>query len=105
SRASRPRSSRRSVPEIAAGAATGRAEAAGATAAGVTGATAAGVTAASAAAGPAPPGTRATGGNGRRLAAEGHRLTELDSGVRVVTEAMPSVRSIALGFWIGVGSR
>nr|MDP8943113.1 insulinase family protein [Actinomycetota bacterium] len=37
--------------------------------------------------------------------AEGHRLTELDSGVRVVTEAMPSVRSIALGFWIGVGSR
>ena len=34
-----------------------------------------------------------------------HRLTELDSGVRVVTEAMPSVRSIALGIWIGTGSR
>jgi predicted Zn-dependent peptidase len=33
-----------------------------------------------------------------------HRLTELDSGVRVVTEAMPSVRSAALGFWIGTGS-
>jgi predicted Zn-dependent peptidase len=33
------------------------------------------------------------------------RLTTLDSGVRVVTEAMPSVRSIALGFWIRAGSR
>jgi predicted Zn-dependent peptidase len=39
------------------------------------------------------------------LAGAGDRLTELDSGVRVVTEPMPSVRSIALGFWIGVGSR
>ena len=38
-------------------------------------------------------------------AANGHRLTELDSGVRIVSEAMPSVRSIALGLWIGVGSR
>jgi predicted Zn-dependent peptidase len=35
---------------------------------------------------------------------ERHRLTELESGVRVVTEAMPSVRSVALGFWIGTGS-
>jgi len=35
---------------------------------------------------------------------EAHRLTELDSGVRVVTEAVPSVRSAALGFWIGTGS-
>jgi predicted Zn-dependent peptidase len=34
-----------------------------------------------------------------------HRLTTLDSGVRIVTEAMPSVRSVALGFWIGTGSR
>jgi predicted Zn-dependent peptidase len=33
------------------------------------------------------------------------QLTTLDSGVRVVTEAMPSVRSIALGFWIRAGSR
>src|SRR3954449_6465434 len=32
------------------------------------------------------------------------RLTELDSGVRVVTESMDSVRSVALGFWIGTGS-
>jgi predicted Zn-dependent peptidase len=35
----------------------------------------------------------------------GHKLTELDSGVRVVTEANPSVRSVALGFWVRVGSR
>jgi predicted Zn-dependent peptidase len=33
-----------------------------------------------------------------------HRITTLDSGVRVVTEAMPSVRSVALGFWIAGGS-
>jgi predicted Zn-dependent peptidase len=33
------------------------------------------------------------------------RLTTLDSGVRVVTEAMPSVRSIALGLWVRAGSR
>ncbi|HET6505198.1 MAG TPA: pitrilysin family protein, partial [Baekduia sp.] len=35
---------------------------------------------------------------------EEHRLTELGSGVRVVTESMDSVRSAALGFWIGTGS-
>jgi predicted Zn-dependent peptidase len=35
----------------------------------------------------------------------GHKLTELDSGIRVVTEALPSVRSVALGFWVGTGSR
>src|SRR5215211_3884220 len=34
-----------------------------------------------------------------------HRLTTLDSGLRVVTEAMPSVRSAALGFFVGAGSR
>jgi predicted Zn-dependent peptidase len=34
-----------------------------------------------------------------------HRLTTLDSGVRIVTEVMPSVRSVSLGFWIGAGSR
>jgi predicted Zn-dependent peptidase len=39
------------------------------------------------------------------VSAEPARLTTLDSGVRVVTEAMPSVRSIALGFWIRAGSR
>ncbi len=36
--------------------------------------------------------------------AEGHRITTLDSGVRVVSEPMPAVRSVALGFWIGAGS-
>ncbi len=36
---------------------------------------------------------------------EEHRLTSLDNGVRVVTEAMPSVRSVALGLWIATGSR
>jgi predicted Zn-dependent peptidase len=39
------------------------------------------------------------------VTADPARLTTLDSGVRVVTEAMPSVRSIALGFWIRAGSR
>ena len=32
-------------------------------------------------------------------------LSELDSGERVISERVPSVRSIALGFWIGAGSR
>ena len=36
---------------------------------------------------------------------ENHRLTRLEGGVRVVTEAMPSVRSVSLGLWIGTGSR
>ncbi|MFL5869096.1 MAG: M16 family metallopeptidase [Thermoleophilaceae bacterium] len=36
---------------------------------------------------------------------EAHRISTLPSGVRVVTEAVPSVRSIALGFWIRAGSR
>jgi predicted Zn-dependent peptidase len=33
------------------------------------------------------------------------RLTELGSGVRVVTEEVPSVRSVALGLWVRTGSR
>ncbi|HEY4427349.1 MAG TPA: pitrilysin family protein [Solirubrobacteraceae bacterium] len=33
-----------------------------------------------------------------------HRITELDSGVRVVTEPVQGVRSVALGFWIATGS-
>jgi predicted Zn-dependent peptidase len=32
-------------------------------------------------------------------------LTELGSGVRVVTEGVPSVRSVALGLWVRTGSR
>jgi predicted Zn-dependent peptidase len=34
----------------------------------------------------------------------GHSLTTLDSGVRVVTERVPGVRSVALGFLIDTGS-
>jgi predicted Zn-dependent peptidase len=34
-----------------------------------------------------------------------HRITELSSGVRIVTEQMSSVRSVSLGYWIGTGSR
>ena len=33
------------------------------------------------------------------------QVTELDSGTRVVTEAVPSVRSVALGLWVRTGSR
>ena len=33
-----------------------------------------------------------------------HRSTTLPSGVRIVTEGMPSVRSAALGFFVGTGS-
>jgi len=32
-------------------------------------------------------------------------LSELDSGERVISEKVPSVRSVAIGFWIGAGSR
>jgi len=31
--------------------------------------------------------------------------TQLDSGLRVVTEALPHLRSVAVGFWVGTGSR
>ncbi|HET7652208.1 MAG TPA: pitrilysin family protein [Acidimicrobiales bacterium] len=33
------------------------------------------------------------------------RTTRLDSGLRLVTERMPDVRSVALGFWVDAGSR
>jgi predicted Zn-dependent peptidase len=32
-------------------------------------------------------------------------MSELDSGLRVISERLTSVRSVALGFWIGAGSR
>jgi predicted Zn-dependent peptidase len=35
----------------------------------------------------------------------GVELSELPGGIRVVTEAVPSVRSVALGLWVRVGSR
>ena len=36
---------------------------------------------------------------------EGVELTELDGGLQVVTETVPSVRSVALGLWVKTGSR
>ena len=43
---------------------------------------------------------------GRRRHGDGRvRRTVLPGGLRVVTEAMPGVRSAALGVWVGVGSR
>jgi predicted Zn-dependent peptidase len=49
----------------------------------------------------AAPAARATA---RAEALPEHNLTVLDSGVRVVTEAMPTVRSVTLGVWIATGS-
>ena len=54
----------------------------------------------------------ARGGRARTGAATGgtrhemteHRTTTLQSGVRVITERIENVRSVALGFWIGTGS-
>ncbi len=34
-----------------------------------------------------------------------YQKTTLDNGIRVVTEHIPHVRSVALGFWFGVGAR
>jgi predicted Zn-dependent peptidase len=36
---------------------------------------------------------------------EGVERSELPGGIRVITEAMPSVRSVALGLWVRTGSR
>jgi predicted Zn-dependent peptidase len=36
---------------------------------------------------------------------QNYLLTTLDDGMRVITEPLPSVRSVAIGFWIGSGSR
>jgi predicted Zn-dependent peptidase len=36
---------------------------------------------------------------------EGIELTELDDGIRVVTEVVPSIRSVTLGLWVRTGSR
>lgn len=34
-----------------------------------------------------------------------YQLTEHSSGIRVLTESMPNLRSVTSGFWVGVGSR
>jgi predicted Zn-dependent peptidase len=48
----------------------------------------------------------ATGGQGLRSRdVSRHQLSELVGGERVISERVPGVRSIALGFWIGAGSR
>jgi predicted Zn-dependent peptidase len=39
------------------------------------------------------------------VATDGQQLTELDSGLRVVSERIDTVRSVALGFWVRTGSR
>jgi predicted Zn-dependent peptidase len=36
---------------------------------------------------------------------QNYLVTTLDGGARVITEPLPSVRSVAIGFWIGSGSR
>ena len=36
---------------------------------------------------------------------EGIQLTTLPNGIRVASEHLPGVRSVSVGFWIGVGSR
>ena len=35
----------------------------------------------------------------------GIRRTQLDSGLRVVTDSLPQLRSVAVGFWVGTGAR
>src|ERR671911_463102 len=42
---------------------------------------------------------------GTEPAGQGIRRTRLDSGLRIVTEALPALRSVSVGFWVGVGSR
>jgi predicted Zn-dependent peptidase len=42
---------------------------------------------------------------GRADAATMIERTRLESGLRVVTESLPALRSVAIGFWVGTGSR
>src|SRR5207247_678028 len=52
------------------------------------------------------PGTASAGTGPRtRLSPMPIRRTEFESGLRVVTERIPGVRSVALGFWVLAGSR
>jgi predicted Zn-dependent peptidase len=52
--------------------------------------------------GPAPLSARAAR---RRARIGGHRRTVLPNGLRVVTQEMPLARSVAMGLFVGVGSR
>lgn len=38
-------------------------------------------------------------------AARDIEVTTLNNGIRIITEAMPAVRSVAIGVWVGTGSR
>ena len=49
--------------------------------------------------------TRTARVRSRNEVSQEHSLTTLGSGVRVVTETMPAVRSVAIRFWIATGSR
>ena len=43
--------------------------------------------------------------SGRRVRAEGDAVAVSDvAGAQVVTEAMPDLRSVAVGFWVGSGA-
>ncbi|HQL24563.1 MAG TPA: insulinase family protein, partial [candidate division Zixibacteria bacterium] len=45
------------------------------------------------------------GRNSRRTAAQIYRKTTLRNGLRIVTEKIPTVRSVSLGVWVDVGTR
>ncbi|HEX8100061.1 MAG TPA: pitrilysin family protein [Actinomycetota bacterium] len=47
----------------------------------------------------------ATSETARRAAQAGLSRTEYESGLRVISEEMPEMRSVALGVWVDVGSR
>ena len=55
-------------------------------------------------AGPAPLARPASRGSRRARGAE-HRRSVLPNGLRIVTQEMPSARSVAIGLFVGVGSR
>lgn len=40
-----------------------------------------------------------------KMLTQSYQRTELDSGIRVVTERIPYVRSVSIGAWVSVGSR
>lgn len=46
-----------------------------------------------------------TGPAGTQPAGRDIRRTRLDSGLRIVTETLPALRSVSVGFWVGIGSR
>ncbi|NPV58967.1 MAG: insulinase family protein [Actinobacteria bacterium] len=49
--------------------------------------------------------TEARGASPRPMYGNDFQRTDLECGIRVLTERMPSLRSVTTGFWVGVGSR